>query len=188
MIHFTLSSVFSYLAHDIAALASWLFVRYEAVLPALKIGSVILSAFFVYGAIWSAIQSRYHHLYADQWFDRLGSKDIVARRMRRAWDEAVANIQDKADRPKWVAALKGAEEIMQEGLRIKGHQATSDGARANKAYDAAELAALDDMKAARAAYAAAKDDDAPFAHETAVETMKKYKRIIRELGIMGEKF
>ncbi len=188
MTNFTIGTIFAYLVNDAAQGGLWLLAKYETVLPYLKITSLVASALLLYATVYAMLAGKYHHFSQDQWLDRLGSKTIVARRMGRIWKLAVADIQDKADKKKWAEALKGAESVLQEGLRIKDYQALSGAARARLAYDAGELTTLSEMREARAVFSRAKDDDPELTHEQAIEGLKNYKKVIRELGLMGGQF
>ncbi len=179
-------SIFDGLGNDVASGGLSLLARYEAILPLLKGGSLILCAFFLFGAAYSIAQSRYHHLVSDKWLDRFGSKDALARRMRRLWNDAMRDIQSRTDRKKWVSAMKNGEDIVQEGLRVRGYKATSAGERMRMASEAGELNTIEDIRAAHEAYAEAKDENSPLTHEMAIDALRKYKKAIRELGVMGE--
>jgi len=170
---------------DAGEAATRLLIQYESILPILKGVSLVVSALFIAGTVYSIIQSKYHHLFSDQWMDRLGSKAILARRMRRLWQEAIHNIQKKNDREAWVKAMKNAESIMQEGLKAKGYMATNDGERADIAREAGEMETIGKMGDARSAYAEAKEELNPFTHEQAIAALKAYKKVIRETGVMG---
>lgn len=181
-----LGNIIAWAWKDTVGSAAELLARYEAVLPILKGISLVVSLLFIAGTVYSIIQSRYHHLFSDRWMDRLGSKDVLARRMRRLWQEAVHGIQKSDNREGWVKAMKNAESIMQEGLKAKGYMATNDSDRAGMAREAGEMATLEDMHMARNAYAEAKEESNPFTHEQAIAALKAYKKVIRETGVMGE--
>lgn len=181
-----IASIFTGLGSDISNGAISLLTRYETILPFLKGASLLLSAFFIFGAIYSIVQSRYHHLVSDKWLDRFGSKAALTRRMRRLWNDTMRDIQSRTDRKKWVSAMKNAEDIMQEGLRMRGYRATSADERVRIAEETNELATIEEIRTAHEVYGEAKNEDSPFTHALAIETLKKYKKAIRELGVMGE--
>lgn len=180
-----LASIIAWMWKDAGEYAARVLAHYESVLPILKAMSLAISALFVAGTIYSVIQSRYHHLFSDRWMDRLGSKAILKRRMGRLWQEALHDIQKKGDREAWVKAIKNAESIMQEGLKIRGYAATNGNERAGMAREAGEMETLEDMAQARNAYAEIKEESNPFTHEQAVAALKAYKKVIRETGVMA---
>ncbi len=186
MIRSALASIIANLEGDVAQGARELATRYEAILPFLQGASLILCAFFVFGAVYSIAQSRYHHLVSDKWLDRFGSKAALARRMRRLWNDAMRDIQSRTDRDKWASAMRNAEDVLQEGLKVRGYRALSAGERMRMAVDANKLETIGDMRAAHEAYEEAKGEAASLTHRMAIEALKKYKRAIRELGVMGE--
>lgn len=183
-----MGSIVAWMWKDAGEGALQFLTYYESILPILKGVSLFASALLIAGTAYSIIQSRYHHLFSDRWMDRLGSKDVLARRMRRLWQEAIRGIQKKDDREAWVKAMKNAETVMQEGLRAKGYMATNDGERAMMAREAGEMETLEEMRAARNAYAEAKEESNPFIHEQAIAALKAYKKVIRETGVMGSGF
>ena len=188
MIESPLSGMFAYIGHDIASGGIWLAARYDAILPVLKIMSALASALLVYATVYSRNAGKYGEWSSDQWRMTMGGRDLAERRLRRLWKTACADIQSRTDRTKWTSALKGAEGVMQEGFRIRGYHGLSDGARTQAALDAGELKTVSEMEAAHGAYVACKNENMAFAHETAIEGLKNYKKVIRDLNVMGGEF
>lgn len=177
-----------YLGNDIVNAATWLLGWYFAILPILKALSFGVCVFLVWGIFYSITTSGYLDYTSDQKTDRRGGKGIVAQKMRRKWKSAVTRMQSRGDRTEWTAALKDAESIVQEGFRVKGYSALNDSDRSRIAYEAGEYETLAVLKEAQAAYKKAKNEDVPFTHEEAIMALRAYKKVIREMGILGEGF
>jgi mannose-6-phosphate isomerase-like protein (cupin superfamily) len=177
-----------YLGRDITNAILWVLGWYFAVLPLLKLVSFGVCALLAWGIFYSITKGGYNHFYSDQWADRRWAKDMVARKMRRKWKSALANIQDSRNRTAWILALKDAETVVQEAFRIRGYSALNNSDRSRLAYEAGEYKALPDLKVAQAAYAKAQNEGMPFTHEEAIAGLRAYKKIIRETGILGVGF
>ena len=177
-----------YIGTDAKNAALSLLHWYFAILPFLKLVSFGICTLLVWGIFYSITKGAYHHFYGDQLADKRWAKDMVARKMRRKWKSALANIQDRNNRTAWIAALKDAETVVQEAFRIKGYSALNDDDRSRLAYEANEYETLLELKKAQAAYAKAQNEGMPFTHEEAITGLRSYKKMIRETGILGEKF
>lgn len=182
------AALFADLGSDIAAAAAWILSWYYAVLPALKAVSFGVSAALAWGIFYAVTTSGYLDYQSDARADRRWAKDIVARKMRRKWKAAVARMQDRNSRAEWTAALKDAESVVQEALRIKGYSALNDADRSRIAYETGEYATLSELKEAQTAYKKAKNEDIPFTHEEAIAALRLYKKVIRETEILGKGF
>lgn len=156
---------------------------FDAILPALKLMSLIISGLLIYGVIYAIIKSDYMSWYADRMADKAGMKDLPERRARRGWARAVQLIQNKTDRAAWITALKEADALMNEGLKIKGYQAFNADDRVQSAIEGGELRSSEEMQAAHALYnEAARNPDYAVTHEMAIHALRKYKKVIKELG------
>ena len=177
-----------YLGADAMRAVTFLARWYFAVLPFLQFISFVACAVLVWGIFYAVTTSAYFDYQSDLWVDRAGGKDIVARKMRRKWKSAVARMQNRNNREEWTNALKDAESVVQEGFRIKGYAALNDSDRSRMAYEAGDYETLPMLKEAQAAYKKAKNADIPFTHEEAIVALRAYKKVIREIGILGTNF
>lgn len=177
-----------YVGNDITRALAWLFNHYLAVLPIFQFISFGVCALLVWGIFYAVTTSGYLEYTSDQRADRNWDKSITARKMRRKWKSALARVQNKNDRAEWAAALKDAESVVQEAFRVRGYAALNDSDRSRIAHEAAEYETLPILKEAQAAYKKAKNEDIPFTHEEVVVALRAYKKVIRELGILGEGF
>lgn len=156
---------------------------FDAILPALKFMSLIVSGLLIYGAIYAIIKSGYRYWLTDRMVDAAGIKDLPDRRARRGWARAVQLIQNKTDRAAWIEALKEADALMNEGLKIKGYHALNADDRVRCAVEAGELQSLEEMQSAHALYnQTARTADFMLTHEATVQALRKYKKVIKELA------
>ncbi len=147
------------------------FMIFVSILPALKIISLFISVLLI-GAIIHAIRaSGYYYWYSDRWADRMGRNDLPQRRAQRAWARAVRLIQNKQDRAQWIAALQQVDKVLEDGLKIKG--------------DGAVIIHMNEMNSARKLFTRAfQNTDFPLTHESALQALRSYKKVLKELKMI----
>lgn len=156
---------------------------FDAILPALKLMSLVVSGLLIYGAIYAILKSGYIRWCSDRMVDKAGMKDLPERRARRSWARAVQLIQNKTDRNAWMDALKKADALMNEGLKIKGYHALNADDRVRCAVEAGILPSCEEMQSAHAFYnQTAHTPDFELTHEATVHALRTYKKVIKELG------
>lgn len=175
-----------YLGEDIVNGITWLIKQYMTALPILQFISFGVCALIVWGIFYSVTTSGQLEYMSDQRADRKWKKDMTARKMRRKWKSAMARIQNRNDRAEWTAALKDAESVVQEGFRVKGYAALNDSDRSRIAYEAGEYETLPLLKEAQAIYKKAKNEELPCTHDDAVAALRLYKKVIQDIGVLGE--
>ena len=158
------------------------------VLPTLKIISLGISGLFIFATGYSLYQIFLNQLYSDDWLDRMGVKDLPLRRARRAWTNAVRFIQNRNDRAQWVSALGEADGVINEGFKLKGYAGATINERLESATEAGALASLEDIQKAHTIFKqASQQKDFSLSHDVAVETLRRYKKGIIELGFAVDK-
>lgn len=156
---------------------------FNAILPALKIISLVVSGFLIYGFIHAIVKSGYVTWLTDRMVDAAGKKDLAERRARRGWARAVRLIQNKKDHAAWIEALQEADAIMNEGLKIQGYMALHADDRIQSAVDTGALDSLEEMQNARALFKqVVQNPDFVLTHDDAIHALRKYKKVIKELG------
>lgn len=165
---------------------SWLTLVawFDMILPALKIMSLVVSSLLIYGILYAIIKSGYMTWYADRMIDTAGIKNLPERRARRGWKHIIQLIQNKTDRALWIEALKEADALMNEGLKIQGYQALNAHDRVRVAAAEEKLQSCKEMQSAHALYnQAVQDPHCALTHEITVQALRKYKKVIKELGL-----
>lgn len=164
---------------------SWLIARawFDAILPALKITSVIISGLCIYGIIHAIVKSDYMTWVIDRMVDMAGSTDVPQQRARREWTRAIRLIQNATDRAAWIEALKKADKIMNEGLKIQGYKALNADDRIRIAVETGALNTGEEMQNAHALLnQTVQNPNGALTHEMAVRALRTYKKVIKELG------
>jgi hypothetical protein len=178
------ASVSGALWHDMRTFGVALFAWYKTVLPFLKILSLIVSGLLLWGIWYARKMSGYGEWKADQWRDRIGKRDLPQVQARRAWRAIRADIAAPASAESWARALKNAEGLVQEGLRINGYMANTDDERLRIAREAGETAIGDAYIAARSLAQRMNIDARAASREEAIDALRAYKRVIQALGLL----
>lgn len=150
------------------------------VVPILKSIGIALSAFFVWGIMYSVYQSGAHYLFSDRLFDAIGIKDLPQRRARRSWKTIVGCAQNRQDSAAWVQAITNADALLNEWLRIAGYKGTNIDERII-GIPAGAMASLESITAAHAISAQTSSKKFKLTHDLMVDTLRKYKRALVEL-------
>lgn len=88
-------------------------------LPYLKVGSVIISAFLLYGIFFCIIKTNWMTGKIDRWVDVLGAGDLTRLRSLRVWKKIQKNMKSE-NMTDWKAAIIEADKILDEILKSSG--------------------------------------------------------------------
>jgi hypothetical protein len=154
-------------------------------LPWIEVLAVVLSAFFIWGFIYSTIASQWHLTRTDELLDFVfgGGVDVAKRRQLRIWRKIVAQIKSQ-NSTHWKQAILAADQIFDEILKTSGYR----GATVHDRFKQLPPTAISNYDQLQAAHKIRdrirQEADFVLSHAEAIEIIKVYEKAFKELGLI----
>ena len=147
------------------------------------LSSLIFSALFIAGTIYSIVKSPYINIKIEGYIDAFGIKTLSRRRARRVWRRVLERV-NKGTATNFKLAILEADRLLDEILKLSGFYGETMDDRLKQATEK-QIANLDDIKEAHhLATRIANDPDWTMDRKTAIETLKVYEKLFEEFGIV----
>lgn len=151
----------------------------------LKSLSVLISLILFSLIIYLGVISGYFNVITDRWLDILGATNLSRRKNIRAWNKILKKLRGK-DQEQWRLALKDADKILDEILKLAGYYGDNlDGRLSN--ITAAQISNIEELRAAHnLTIQANRDPDFELKKEVVDEAIYIYRQTFIELRLLSE--
>ncbi len=151
----------------------------------LELGSLVLSALFLWGIIYIISKTHYLEIKKEQFLDILGKDHLSRRRSLRGWNQIQKRLLSP-DQNDWKLAILEADHILNEILKMSGYLGASLEDKLDLITEA-QLSNVDEiMNAHKIRDKISSDPSFPITNEEAREIIAVYKKSFIELNLIQE--
>lgn len=147
------------------------------------ISGIISLALFIF-IIFLIIKSNFIAIKIDRFSDATGFDELSRRRNIRAWNGILKNLR-AADPDHWRVALRDADKILDEILKLAGYQGSNLNERLDN-ISAAQISNIEELRVAHQfSVRANKEPDFQLTKETVDEAIYIYSQTFKELRLLS---